>query len=383
MPIARNVNPVMIKWAREDAGFELEDLPKSLHDARWWESGEKNPTWADLRNLAKKYKRPAFFYFLPEPPKEEDNFLEFRSDEKIEKFSPQLRLEIRKAKYRRNAYIHIHEDMGINFPMFNQFVLPTTDEKKLANHIRNFLNVDFKTQKNWVYNDNGDKKYDHSTFLNHWKELCFDLGILVFEMENISESEVKGCSIYYDSCPIILLNGKNTPNRRIFTLLHELVHLTQGESAICDVNKYNFKETFFNKVATDILIPDETLDVNKLFYKNGNVKLGVASHIYGVSKQTMVYKLYSSKLIDNDLKEELISEIEKRNFLDKQKKMEKNKKSSPRIPTRIKKRKYDGEPYTRLIVQAYENRLITAPKAVRYLDTSIDKIEDIINDMWG
>ena len=94
-----NANPLMIKWAREDAGFSLDELPKSLSKAEKWENGEEKPTWADLRNLAKKYKRPSFFYFLKEPPAEDNHFIEFRADEKIEEFSSSLRLEIRKAKF--------------------------------------------------------------------------------------------------------------------------------------------------------------------------------------------------------------------------------------------------------------------------------------------
>ena len=92
-------------------------------------------------------------------------------------------------------------------------------------------------------------------------------------LENVPESEVSGCSLYYDVCPIILINGKNTPNRRIFTLMHELVHLTQGTSAICDVDKHNRKESFCNKVASEVLIPHDTIDKKELFYKNGNLNL--------------------------------------------------------------------------------------------------------------
>ena len=66
MPEALHVNPAMIKWAREDAGYSLEELPDYLKDAEKWETGEKTPSWADLRNLAKKYKRPSFFYSLLE-----------------------------------------------------------------------------------------------------------------------------------------------------------------------------------------------------------------------------------------------------------------------------------------------------------------------------
>lgn len=384
MPEARNVNPAMIKWAREDAGFELEDLPKSLKDAEKWETGEKTPTWSDLRKLAKKYKRPSFFYFLSKPPEKEKVLIEFRADEKREEYSPELRLEIRKAKFRRNAFLHINMDMGVKIPLFGRHVISTSSVRELATHIRNYLNVDLETQKSWLIKDNGKKSYDHKNFLDQWKEICFDLGILVFEMENVSESEASGCSIYYNTCPIILLNGKNAPNRRIFTLMHELAHLTQGVSAICDVDKYNSKETFCNKVAAEVLIPSETLDEKELFYKNGNLNLSNASNVYGVSKQTIVYKLNSLNIINNELKEELIQLIEEKNEITKEKKRASNKeKEYFPMAEKHKKKKYDGEPYTRLVLQAYENNIITAPKAVRYLDTPIDKFESISNEIWG
>lgn len=378
MATALNVNPAMIKWAREDAGYTLDELPGYLKNAEKWENGDITPSWNDLRNLAKKYKRPSFFYFLKEPPKEEDDFIEFRSDEKIEEFSPALRLEIRKAKHRRNAFIKIYEDIGVPIYNFKENVSDEQNPIKLAKHIRNYLNIDFENQQEWLIKDNGNKDYSHNNFLDNWKEICFDLGILVFELDKVPENEISGCSIYYDFCPIILLNGKNTPNRRIFTLMHELVHLTQSTSAICDVDKYNEKEAFCNKVAAEILIPSNTLDEIDLFYKNGNLKLGILSNIYGVSKQTIIYKLNSANKIDDKLKNEYITEIEEKNRNDKLKKEENTKnKENIQIPTRIKKKKYDGAPYTRLVLDAYDNKIITAPQAVRYLDTSIDKFEDI------
>lgn len=378
-----NANPFMIRWAREDAGFSLDELPQSLSKAEKWESGEEKPTWNDLRNLAKKYKRPSFFYFLKEPPVEDDSFIEFRSDERIENFSSSLRLEIRKAKSRRTAYMRICEEMGFNLTDFSEFTSDESNPFKLAAHMRNFLNIDFKTQKNWILNNNGNKDYSHNSFLNHWKEICFELGILVFEISHVPESEISGCSIYYDICPIILLNGKNTPNRRIFTLIHELAHLTQGISAICDVDKYNQKETFCNKVAAEVLMPKDTIKKSDLFTKNGDLKLGHISNIYGVSKQTIVYKLNSIDLISNELKEELISDIEKKNRENKQKIQENNKKNIPKISISSKKIKYDGKPYTKLVLNAYENNIITSTQAMRYLDTSLDNFERISADVWG
>ena len=377
MATALNVNPAMIKWAREDAGYTLEELPGYLQDAEKWENGEETPSWSDLRNLAKKYKRPSFFYFLKEPPQVEDDFIEFRSDDKIEEFSPQLRLEIRKAKHRRNAYLRIYDEMGIQIPNFSNNVNYEKNPIKLAKHIRNYLNVDLELQRKWIFNENGNKNYNHNSFLNHWKEICFDLGILVFETGSISENEFSGCSIYYEYCPIIILNGKNYPNRRIFTLMHELAHLTQGISAICDVDKYNKKEAFCNKVAAEILIPSNSLDEIDLFYKNGNLKLGELSNIYGVSKQTVVYKLNSCNKIDDKLKNKLITKIEESNNNKRKKDIERKKRTEPRIKTITTKNKQEGSSFTKLIIEAYDNKIITATQAMRYLDTSLDQIKEI------
>lgn len=373
-----DANPIMIRWARENAGFTLDELPDYLKDAEKWETGQEKPTWADLRNMAKKYKRPSFFYFLSEPPEEDEDLIEFRADERIEEYSPALRLEIRKAKSRRYAYIKIHDDMGMKIPNFSQYVSNEQNYIKLGQHIRNLLNVSFETQKKWILNSNGNRDSTHNSFLNHWKEILFDMGILVFETKDVLESEISGCSLYYDTCPIILLNGKNCYNRRIFTLMHELAHLFRMESAICDVDKYNGKETFCNKVAAEILIPKETLKDLDLFTKDKhNLKVANLSNFYGVSKQSIVYKLYDSRLISNELKNEWVNHLEQYNQQKKKKDLEKKKKSEPRIPITTRKRKQDGTPFTKLILDAYESNVITATQAMRYLDTSLDNINKL------
>ena len=49
MVIKVNVSPLMIKWAREDAGFSLDELPQSLNKAEKWEAGEEKPTFQSLK----------------------------------------------------------------------------------------------------------------------------------------------------------------------------------------------------------------------------------------------------------------------------------------------------------------------------------------------
>ena len=98
----------------------------------------------------------------------------------------------------------------------------------------------------------------------------------------------------------------------------------------------------------------------------------------------MVYKLNSLNIISDELKEEYISQLEEKNRFDKLKKEERNEnKEYYPMSAERKKKKFDGEPYTRLVLQAFENNIITAPKAVKYLDIPIDKFERVSSEIWG
>ena len=60
------INPDMMLWAREYAGFtdEYEELlPNYIKkDYESWERGEKYPTWNQLRKVSKKYNLPTAFF---------------------------------------------------------------------------------------------------------------------------------------------------------------------------------------------------------------------------------------------------------------------------------------------------------------------------------
>jgi len=366
------VNPFMIKKAREDIGLSFDQLPQTLKDAKAWEDGTKSPTWKDLRNLAKKYKRPPVYYIMTKAPEEEtEDIIEFRSPERIEEYSVDLNLEIRRIKFRRNIYINLNTERDYKLPEFSKSIKNSTDIKSLSKEIRKFLDIPFETQKEWIENNNGVKKYDHSFFLYQWKEVFASLGILVFESENVSPNEMSGMSLYYDLCPIILLNGKDSVNRRIFTLFHQLVHLFRKETAICNLNNHNEKEVFCNKVATEVLLPKETLKKDIIFQKNGNVKYSKLANSYGVSQQVIAYRLANTGIISQKEAEAKVSEIIQTNKKKKEKAKQNLKSKRGGMSKTAKKRKYEGKPYTRFILNAYEDNLITSSQFIRYLDLPI------------
>ncbi|MCL2115855.1 MAG: ImmA/IrrE family metallo-endopeptidase [Methanobrevibacter sp.] len=395
-----NANPDMIKWARKNAGFKFEDLPNYLNNAPLWENGDLKPTWNDLRNLAKKYKRPPVFYLRSEPPKiEEIDIIEFRCDDKITDFSTDLNLEINKAKFRRTVYMNIHAEMNIKIKDFSKNVITIEDNynkntvKHFAKAIRNLLGVSLEKQSEWIENDSGKKDYTHSKFLYEWKEVVSELGILIFETEDVSEDEMSGLSLYYDKCPIILLNGKNNPNRRIFTLIHELTHLMMGVSTICDVDIDNKKEFLCNQIASEVLIPLVSLKNTKMS-KDKSVKnhegeewtsrqLGTLSHIYGVSKQTVIIQLYKLGKTSKTFKDSTITSLKEHTVMlkDKEKERRKNSKGGAMAPVQ-KVKKYEGKPFSRFIVSAYENEIIGPTEFKRYLNLPSDSIDSLYDEIF-
>lgn len=78
------MEPSVIAWARVRAGYHEVDLAAkrlSVSEAtlRSWESGEKQPTIKQLRNMTRVYHRPLAVLLLPEPPKDFDAISDFRT----------------------------------------------------------------------------------------------------------------------------------------------------------------------------------------------------------------------------------------------------------------------------------------------------------------
>ena len=70
-----DVNPNVLQWAVNTAGWEKKELVKALNirEAIYdgWIDGTTEPTIRQLKLLANKLKRPLAAFFLPEPPKED------------------------------------------------------------------------------------------------------------------------------------------------------------------------------------------------------------------------------------------------------------------------------------------------------------------------
>ena len=216
------INPSILAWARESAGFYLEEAAHKIKVSsdvlEACELGEKRLSISQLRLLSNAYKRPLAFFYLPVAPEKEDIPKDFRRlDAKAKKtLSPKLRLEIRKAEYRREVALELYKELDFEIPTFNLKISISSDVIEVSQPIRKLLNVDLDEQK---------KLQGEYAVLNFWRERFEKMGILVFQAPMIQLNQMRGFSIDDFPLPIIVLNSKDYPKARVFTLFHELAHL--------------------------------------------------------------------------------------------------------------------------------------------------------------
>lgn len=378
-----DINPEALKWARIDAGYDYSNLPNKIKSKyRQWECGEKMPTWNQLCDISNYFKRPTAFFFRKSFPEHiNPDFIEYRklNNSKSLIKSPTLTIGIRECIYKRENFLEMMNDMHYPTTSFSEFRLDSNNVFELAKHIRDILAVDLDKQKSWLYN-NGKKDNAHYYFLNQWKEeISSKLGVLIFEIPRVPLDEMRALCIYYDTHPIILLNSADSPNARIFSLFHELTHLILGESAICDVDKDNSKERLCNSVSAQFLVPkDDLLKNPRVINKNSkqwtDEELMNLSHEYGVSRESLLLRLIDSKKAlqksYKPLKEKWIIQA-------------KNKKAFKGGSPVLNQIKYNGKSYSRLMLAAYENGVISEVEFSQLVGLRLKHVDELAEKLFG
>lgn len=373
------INPAMMIWARKYAGFieEYEELlPEYIKKHyKLWENGEKYPTWNQLRQVSNKYNVPTAFFFMEIEPDFDDlpSLINFRkiNPNNYKNESPELIKEIRKSEHRREIYLDLLFELDEPIPKF-EVIEELKSRKKVVKYIREKLDVSLEEQKSWIRKNNSLDK-EHYNFLNKWKELITEkMGILIFETDGLLLEEMRGLCIFHEEIPIILLNGKDTTNGRIFSLFHELTHLLLGESAICENNELSEEEIFCNAVAGEFLVPADDLSNNAHIISTDSII--ELSHLYGVSTHVILRRLYDTHNISHN---EYNSRVETL----KEFSTSKSKGSGENYFNNVIK--YNSESYCAVVLEAYENGIINSGEFSKFTNLKKKYIPDLHKRVYG
>ena len=265
------ITPEVLKWVRERRiRLEIDYVAKKLkidpERLEAWENGTEQPTFVRLKSIAKLYKTHISIFYLPEPPTDFQPLTDYRilpeqfatDEEQIYR----LNANIVEAFERREILIELYEILEKPPPEVTLDVDRYEDSRRAAQKITEFLEFN-RTQL--------QRANDPYAALKFWKQTVEAKGILVCQTSvnthlSVELRTVRGFCIAQRPFPVIVVNPKDSPYGRIFTLIHELVHIALGESVIQntgfeEVNTPNLDpiEVFCNQVAADVLVPENEL----------------------------------------------------------------------------------------------------------------------------
>lgn len=387
------VKPEILVWAREDAGFDLDEVAakSGLSNLPKWEAGDLQPTIKQLRNLATKYKRPLAVFYLSEKPVGFRTIADFRRPpgEGRQRISPDLHLQVRAAQERRAIAIDLLQEVEDTIPGISISATLDDDPESVGIKVRRFLRITDDEQR-----AHGDKR----KAFNRWRTLIEDSGALVFQMDKVDTSEASGFALSDTTLPVIAVNRADTPARRTFSLLHEFAHLLLSRSGVSEFHidtRLPFEtrrvEVWCNAVAAASLMPraifldDERVRDHQKddpVWNDADID-GLAS-LFGVSRIAITRRLLTLGLIDQTFYEAKESEYA-RIYAD----LSKRKKTSF-ADKRFGGRNMPAEAisllgrgFIRMVLDPYHSDRITLSRVSDYLNLKTNHIPDVERMLLG
>jgi Zn-dependent peptidase ImmA (M78 family) len=294
--------PSVIAWAIRESGFSIPALATLLKvpadEIEGWTRGVQ-PEHAKLQAFAHEVKRPFSAFLLPAPPADPLPAVKFRSTSasKRRDLIPEERRRIREATRLQRIITWMAPELHLRRPDIPQ-ATTKEDPEKVALAIRKRLGVSLETQFSWS---------SALEALRAWREKAEDIGITVL-MLPMGEESCRGFSIWDDVAPIIAINTAWVPEARLFTLIHEMAHLSSRTNSACaeDVegrsNAGDRIERWCDRVAAAVLVPVAGLaefvaDTREKNQPGGD--LATASRIaarFKVSRRAAALRLIEHKL---------------------------------------------------------------------------------------
>ncbi len=174
-------------------------------------------------------------------------------------------------------------------PLLLPVIPPSTTVSKYARIIRNFFDISLDDQ----FNSASTRK-----FYLYVRQKIENKGIFVHCFTGVDVEIVRGISIYNDITPIIGINSNDRSPAKIFTIIHELVHILNKQSTLCNemstpFSRFN-EEVFCNAVAGEVLVPVASLNNYINTHSIHDISLNdieTISNEFSISKEVVIRRL--------------------------------------------------------------------------------------------
>jgi Zn-dependent peptidase ImmA (M78 family) len=305
-----NVNPVILRWARETAGLSVSEAAEKLGiraargvDAvdrlKAWESGLMQPSRPMILKMAKKYHRPLVVFYLSSPPRTAERGQDFRtlSREPVTRDEALLDALIRGIQARqsliRSALLDDEDVEPLRFIGSARVEQGVGDVASAIRHTISFSLEAFRSA------DDLDQAF------SLLRDRVEDMGVFVLLLGNLGSHHTdidletfRGFALADDVAPFVVINDKDHRGAWSFTLLHELTHLWLGHTGVSGGWSAKRVEQFCNDVASELLLPEQELDaledVRRLTVEMAAARISRFAFDRRLSQSMVAYRLHRS-----------------------------------------------------------------------------------------
>jgi Zn-dependent peptidase ImmA (M78 family)/transcriptional regulator with XRE-family HTH domain len=375
----------VLRWARESCGLtplaaaRKLNLPDDRVEA--WETGAAVPTIAQLRKAAEVYKRSLAVFFLSEPPEGFDTLRDFRRVDGADagRWSVELHEEFRRAHTQREFALELAETEEREIPVAWRVAVSADDsDDEIAARIRAAL---VEVGPLPIPADS-TSPYEH---LNTWVSAVEVSGVLVLATRGgrVSVNEMRAMSLFFDVLPVIVLNGGDYPRPRLFSLLHEFVHLVLHTEGLCDVvtddrprTPNRTLEARCNAIAAAVLMPAADVRAMPEVVARTDIPaswdydtLRPVAAQFGVSAEALLRRLSTLGLVPIEVYRKRRAE-----FIAAQDDEADRSRAGGGNWYRSAVRDL-GKAYVRAVTDAHRRRVIDSNTAAIYLDAKVSQIQ--------
>lgn len=231
------INPNVLRWAMAGSGWDVGELSEKTNieseSILRWVKHSTDIRVRDLRKISKTIKIPLSVLLLPEPPKERD-LTDYRKVG-AGNLSKKTLAVIRNARY-------IQSNAGDLLEMRSEDARPNItprtlkeDPETVADAERSVLGLALEKRRRGDDIDN----FVQAAYLA-LREKIESLNIFVMQAA-MDVDDARGFTLADRYPRVILINSRDGPRPRLFTLLHEYAHLLLKTDGICLTNSEDFE----------------------------------------------------------------------------------------------------------------------------------------------
>lgn len=254
------INPEVLMWAVEYSQKGFEAFEKKFKSFPKWLNKTERPTIKQLENIAKFAYVPFGYLMLSEKPMIKVKPIEdFRTKKNRgfindEEYSADLRDTLLDVRNKQDWLREYKEEQGYDNVRFVGSINQNMPDDDVVQIINKILNIDDQWRKNVKNKEEG---------FRFFLDMVEGIGVTVFvngivgnnTRRKLNVNEFRGFALTDKPAPVIFINGSDSPAARLFSLVHELVHLFLGQDGLDD-----HTEPFCNRIAAKVLVPKTQFD---------------------------------------------------------------------------------------------------------------------------